>query len=128
MHISKLTTILFVESIEPCLASWQALGYVESMRVPERASDGPAQFVILKGKQGELMLQTRASLAEDMPVVHERKPAFALYADVPSLDEAKRALSGASYLIPRRKTFYGAEEAWLTLSDGVIIGLSQHTS
>lgn len=72
------------------------------------------------------MLQTRESVADDLPMVAMKKPSFVLYADVPSLTEAKKALRGATVLVPRRKTFYGAIESWLELPDGVILGLSEH--
>jgi len=72
------------------------------------------------------MLQTRASLAEDLPDVARRKPQTLLYADVPSLADAKKALRGATVIVPRRKTFYGATEAWLELEGGIILGLAEH--
>ena len=118
----KLTTLFVVDRIEPCLPTWEALGYAVIVRVPET---GPLGFVILKSKLGELMLQTKKSLAADMPSVAKRKPRSLLYADVPSLTEAKKALRGAEVLIPRRKTFYGATEAWLELEGGVILGLAE---
>lgn len=123
MNLKKLTTLLVVDRIEPCLSGWQALGYEVTVRVPE---EGPLGFAILSSKTGELMLQTRASLAEDLPDVARRKPQTLLYADVPSLTEAKKALPGATAIVPRRKTFYGATEAWLELEGGVILGLAEH--
>lgn len=123
MALSKLTTLLVVESIEPCLSTWEALGYAVAARVPEA---GPLGFVILAGPAGELMLQTRESLAEDLPVVAERRPSHVLYGDVPSLADAKRSLPAAKVLVAQRKTPYGATEAWLALEDGSVLGLSEH--
>jgi len=122
MTPKKLTTLFVVDRIEPCLPAWEALGYRVIVRVPET---GPLGFVILKSKLGELMLQTKKSLAADMPSVATRKPRSLLYADVSSLAEAKKALRGAKILVPRRKTFYGATEAWLELEGGVILGLAE---
>ena len=122
MTPKKLTTLFVVDRIEPCLPAWEALGYRVIVRVPET---GPLGFVILKSKLGELMLQTKKSLAADMPSVAKRKPRSLLYADVSSLAEAKKALRGAKILVPRRKTFYGATEAWLELEGGVILGLAE---
>ena len=34
MTLKKLTTLLVVERIEPCLPTWQALGYATTVRVP----------------------------------------------------------------------------------------------
>lgn len=123
MTARKLTTILIVDSIEDSLPSWEKLGYEVTVRVPE---EGRAGFVILSGNAGELMLQTRESVADDLPIIAKKRPAFVLYADVPSLATAKKAFRGATVLVPRRKTFYGAVESWLELSDGVILGLSEH--
>src|SRR3954471_11162334 len=123
MTPDKLTTLLVVEAIEPCLAAWEALGYTVSVRVPEKGTLG---FVILKSKAGELMLQTKRSLAEDLPDVAAPRPTHLLYADVSSLTEAKEALRSATVIVPRRKTFYGATEAWLELDGNVILGLAQH--
>jgi hypothetical protein len=123
MSLKKLTTLLVVDRIEPCLPTWQALGYAKVMQVPEK---GAAGFVILAGPAGELMLQTRESLAEDLPVVAKLEPTHVLYGDVPSLAEAKRALPGAKVLVARRTTFYGASESWLQLEGGAILGLAEH--
>ena len=123
MALKKLTTLLVVDAIEPCLPTWQQLGYAVTVRVPET---GAAGFVILNGPAGELMLQTRASLADDLPAVAARRPSPVLYADVASLETEKAALPGAKVLVAHRKTFYGANEAWLQLEGGTILGLSEH--
>jgi len=123
-NLTKLTTLLVVDRIEAALPAWQALGYSVSVRVPE---SGVAGFVILKGpNDSELMMQTRASLSEDLPVVARMKPSFLLYADVTELAKARQSLDKAKVLIEERTTFYGATESWLELENGVILGLSQH--
>ena len=71
MKLQKLTTLLVVDAIEPCLPSWSALGYEVTVRVPD---EGPLAFAILHAKSGELMLQTKASLKDDLPNVAERAP------------------------------------------------------
>jgi len=123
MNAKKITPLFVVEHIEPCLPQWEALGYEVTVRVPDA---GPLGFVILSGKLGELMLQTKQSLAGDLPAVSERKPSALLYADVASLADAKKALRGAEVLVARRKTFYGATEAWLELEGKVMLGLAEH--
>ncbi len=122
--LQKLTTILLVAKIEPCLAVWKALGYAVTVRVPEK---GPAGFIILAGPAGEVMLQTRASLGQDLPIVAKRKPSHLLYADVPSLTRATKALAKTKVLVPRRTTFYGANETWFELSDGQILGIAERS-
>jgi hypothetical protein len=123
MKLEKLTTLLVVDRIEDCLPTWKALGYDITVRVPD---EGDLDFVILSSKAGELMLQTKRSLADDLPPVAKRSPSTLLYADVASLAEAKKALPGAEVLIPTRKTFYGATEAWLVLPGGAVLGLAEH--
>jgi hypothetical protein len=123
MKLDKLVTLLVVDDIEACLPAWQALGYAVRVRVPDT---GPLGFVILASKLGELMLQTKRSLAEDLPAVAARRPTCLLYGDVSSLAEVKKALRGAAVIVPRRKTFYGATEAWLELEGNVILGLAEH--
>jgi hypothetical protein len=123
MNLDKLTTLLVVDRIEPCLPSWEKLGYAVKARVPET---GEANFVMLQGKAGELMLQTQRSLADDLPAIAQKKPAFLLYADVGSLATAKKVLPDAKVIVSERKTFYGAKEAWVELAGGVFLGLAEH--
>jgi hypothetical protein len=124
MMLQKLRTLLVVEAIEPCLPSWQQLGYEVTVRVPAK---GPLGFAILASSAGELMLQTRASLAEDLPAVAAKEPTHLLYGDVSSLAAASNSLAHARVLVPLRKTFYGADEIWFELENGVILGLARHT-
>jgi len=121
--LTKLTTLLVVDSIEACLPTWQALGFEITVRVPDA---GTLDFVILNDGRKELMLQTTSSLKDDLPDVAALKPAFVLYADVNSLERARKTLSSARTLVQERKTFYGATESWLVLPGNVVIGLAQH--
>jgi hypothetical protein len=124
MKLKKLTTLLVVDAIEPCLETWQALGYEVTVRVPD---EGPLGFAILASPAGELMLQTRASLAEDLPLVAAKHSTHLLYGDVASLSDAAATLTTARVLVPKRKTFYGALEIWFELENGMILGLAEHT-
>jgi hypothetical protein len=123
MQLKKLTTLLVVDDIAACLGTWQKLGYEVTVRVPET---GLAGFVVLVGAAGELMLQTKSSLADDMTDIARRTPSHLLYGDVDSLSAAEKALAEARVIVPRRKTFYGATEIWWELADGVILGLAEH--
>jgi hypothetical protein len=122
MKLDKLTTLLVVDRIEDCLPMWKTLGYQVTVRVPD---DGVLDFVILSSTLGELMAQTKRSLAEDLPLVAARSPSAILYADVASLAEAKQALTGVEVLVPERTTFYGMLEAWVVLPGGTVLGLAQ---
>src|ERR1700690_2812095 len=110
MKINKATPIFFVDAIEPALPFWSALGWSKDVEVPHGDKLG---FVILKHGERELMLQTHASLAEDLPQTKELAPKHAVYMDVASLDDAKKSLSGGRVLVDERTTFYGARESWV---------------
>lgn len=121
--LKKLTTLLIVDAIEPQLPIWQKLGYETVTRVPDTGALG---FVILKGNAGELMLQTKASIKEDIPDIAKRNPAVGLYADVDSITKTQGSLSGAELIVDQRKTFYGATESWFVLPGGTVLGLAEH--
>jgi hypothetical protein len=122
MKINKATPIFFVDAIEPALSFWSALGWSKDVEVPHGDKLG---FVILKNGERELMLQTHASLAEDLPQTKELAPKRAFYMDVASLDDAKKSLSGARVLVDERTTFYGARESWIVDPSGVLVGLAE---
>jgi uncharacterized glyoxalase superfamily protein PhnB len=123
VNVTKLTTIAIVDGIEPALAMWtNVLGFEKTVEVPHGDKLG---FVILVRDGIELMLQTRASIAGDMPKVAEIGVTHMLYADVASLDDAIASLGSAEVVVPRRKTFYGADEIWVRDPSGTIIGFAE---
>jgi catechol 2,3-dioxygenase-like lactoylglutathione lyase family enzyme len=109
MHDSdmQVTANLIVDSIEACLPFWvERLGFKKTVEVPH----GPALgFVILERGNAELMLQTRASLADDVPLGEGAYRAV-LYIKVDDLEPIRRALDGYPLVVPERTTFYGAQE------------------
>ena len=121
--LKKLTTVLIVDAIEPQLPIWEKLGYAIVTRVPDTGTLG---FVILNGKAGELMLQTKASLAEDIPDIAKRKPSYTLFADVDSIAKTQPALGGAELIVDKRKASYGPTESWFVLPGGTVLGLAEH--
>lgn len=118
--VKKLTTVVVVDAIEPVLGFWEALGFARVAEVPHGDRLG---FVILAGPGGELMFQTAPSVKDDLGVTGERA---ILYAEVTSLDEARRSVPGATVLIERRTTSYGATETWVRDPAGTVIGFSTH--
>lgn len=107
--MKKLTPVLMVEEIEPCLPFWvDRLGFRKTAEVPEGDRLG---FVILAKDGVEVMYQSRESVAKDVPALAEVRggPTF-LYVEVAELDAVERALAGLEPVIPRRTTFYGAQE------------------
>ncbi len=106
--MKKLTPVLVVDEIEPCLLFWvDQLGFKKTVEVPEGDKLG---FVMLNVGSTEVMLQTRASLKKDVPALAEGPYRTNLYIEVTDLDAVEDALEGVDYVFERRQTFYGATE------------------
>jgi len=107
--ISRITPVLTVEAIEPCLPFWvDRLGFEKTTEVPHGDRLG---FVILTRDGTEVMLQTRATVAADIPALADTPTkGTILFIEVASADAIEAALAGIEHVIPRRKTFYGADE------------------
>jgi uncharacterized glyoxalase superfamily protein PhnB len=126
MKIQKITPVLFVDKIEPALPFWQGqLGYEELVSVPLPNSDTKG-FVLLARGENQMMLQTRASLKDDLPAIHALAPTSVLYIDVDSLEAAKKATKGSEILVAERTTFYGAKEFAVKDPAGQILIFSEH--
>jgi len=124
LQIAKATAIHIVDAIEPSLQLWvEQLGWRVVVDVPDGDRLG---FVLLQRDSAELMLQTRRSLAGDLPKVAALSPSSILYLDVNDLALAERAVAGAELLVPPRKTFYGAHELFIRDPAGHVIGFSHH--
>ncbi|HET9986157.1 MAG TPA: VOC family protein [Longimicrobiales bacterium] len=107
--MQKLTPVLFVEAIEPVLPFWlDRLGFEKTGEVPHGDRLG---FVMLQKGDVEIMYQTRESVAADVPSLADTPMGGALlFVQVEDLDAVARALEGIAPVVPRRKTFYGADE------------------
>ncbi len=125
MHFNRLTPVLIVDRIEPCLEFWTTrLGFVRQAEVP--GADGLA-FVILARDGIEVMYQTRASVAADLPSVADdlHGHSTALFFSVDDLDTVEKALDGAQVLKPRHRTFYGSTEIYVREPGGNTVGFAQ---
>ena len=110
MNVKRATPVMVVDAIEPCLELWvERLAFEKTAEVPHGEALG---FVILEKDGVQVMLQTQASLSEDLPRLAEADAgtATALFVEVDDIDAVERALDGAEIVQPRRKTFYGATE------------------
>lgn len=122
MNIKQITPLHVVDAIEPALPFWeQGLGY---RRVAEVPHEGKLGFVLLVREGAQVMLQTRASAEHDVPAL--ARAGSALYVDVASLDEAKKAVAGLEAVLPERTTFYGARELWVRDPAGIVVCLAEH--
>lgn len=110
LAIRKSTPVLFVDSIEPCLAFWRdRLGFQVTAEVPAGDSLG---FVILLKEGVEVMLQTVDSLEGDAPdhARHFHGDKTWLFVEVEDIDALAAALDGCEIVLQRRATFYGSTE------------------
>ena len=122
----KLTPNLIVPSIELCLPFWVTrLGFTKTHEIP--APDGATLgFVILKRDSIELMLQSVASLAADVPPLAHAEYHSVLYIEVPEIAPLLAALEGWPLVVPERHTSYGAHELIVTDPAGNHIFFAAH--
>jgi len=121
--IQKATPLLRVERVEPSLTFWvDRLGFQKVTEVMEGDSLG---FVILAKGHVEIMLQSRASLAKDLPMlsVGALSPAV-VYLGVTNLEEIASKLSPTEIIVPKRTTYYGMDEIWVREPGGHVIGMA----
>ena len=111
MNVKRITPILFVQDVEPCVQFW-----VERFGFQKAAAglDGDkAAFAMLEKGNVELMYQSYASADKDVGTaiseVARKGPTF-LYVEVGNLDETIAAVKGTEVVMPKRKTFYGSTE------------------
>ncbi|MFZ0806836.1 MAG: VOC family protein, partial [Candidatus Sulfotelmatobacter sp.] len=110
MNVKRITPILFVEEIEPCVKFWvDRFGFQKTAEVPE---GNKLAFAMLQKGSIELMYQSYASADKDVTTIAQqvRKGPTFLYVEVDNLDEAISAIQGAEVVMPVRDTFYGSKE------------------
>jgi uncharacterized glyoxalase superfamily protein PhnB len=106
--MKKITPVLIVESIEKNLPFWcERLGFARQVEVPHGDVLG---FVILNRGPVEVMLQSRASVRDDIAALADDSYRSALYVEVEDLAPIRRATKGMKTLFEERTTFYGARE------------------
>jgi hypothetical protein len=120
--MKKLTPILTVEAIEPSLPFWDTMGFSKTVEVPHEDALG---FVILEKDGREVMLQTVASMKADVPAVVPRPGGSILFLEIEDLSAIEALVGDYELVVPRRKTFYGAEEIFVREPGGNVIGFAQ---
>ncbi len=122
---NKLAPVLVVDAIEPCLPFWtDRLGFTRTVEVPEGDRLG---FVILAKDGVEVMYQSRESVRKDIPALANGPAGGAnLYIEVDDVAAVERAVKGAEIVVPRRKTFYGADEIGVREPGGNAVIFGQH--
>jgi uncharacterized glyoxalase superfamily protein PhnB len=123
--MKKLTPVILVDEIEPCIPFWsERLGFQVTMTVPEGDKLG---FAILVNGPVEVMYQSRASVANDVPALAADPfgSRTHLFIEVESLQEFLPRVQGAPVVVPLRKTFYGSEEIGIRAPCGTTVVLAE---
>ena len=121
----KLTPVLLVEEIEPCLPLWiDRLGWTKTVDVPEGEKIG---FAILTKDGAEVMYQSWASVEKDLAKPHRRPngTSVGLFIEVSNLDDIVKRLKGVPLAMERRTTFYGMDEIGVTEAGGHMVIFAQ---
>jgi hypothetical protein len=116
----QITPMIYVQEIEPSLPFWIGrLGFEKIAEVPEGNKLG---FVMLKKGDAQLMIQTRSSVGNDLPVVSEMaRPSFCLYVVVNDFEDLKKRLAGADVVLAERMTFYHMREILIREPGGNLV-------
>jgi uncharacterized glyoxalase superfamily protein PhnB len=125
MTIKKITPVLFVEEVEPCVKFWvEQLGFQKTAEVPD---GNKLAFVMLQRGNLELMYQSYVSADKDVGAISKavRKGPTFLYVEVDNLDETITATKGAEVIMPVRTTFYGAREIGIKDPAGHFVTFAQ---
>ncbi|PCC70091.1 Uncharacterized conserved protein PhnB, glyoxalase superfamily [Nannocystis exedens] len=108
MKFTRITPVLVVDAIEDCLPFWtDRLGFERTAEVPHGDRLG---FVILTSGATEVMLQTVASVRDDVPGSDPAPGRTSLFIEVDDLAAVQRALGDWPRLVDQRDTFYGMRE------------------
>jgi len=135
MTLNSVTANLIVADVTRTV-DWylEVLGFQFTVGVVEGTEDSvfeatgqPLGFAMLKRDAVELMFQSHASVAVELP---DMKPAtgngVALYIDVDDVDELHAELSEhVDIVVGLNNTFYGAREFHLRDCNGMIVGFAQ---
>ena len=121
----KLTPVLVVDRVEPAAAFWrERLGFEQQFEVPH---EGAVGFVSLTNGGVEIMYQSRASVAADLPSLAAGEHRTVLFIEVDDLDAVERAMQGVEIVHPRRTTFYGMHEITVREPGGNVVVFAQPT-
>jgi hypothetical protein len=124
MNVKRITPVLFVKEIEPVLPFWvDKLGFTKTIEVPHGNKIG---FVALQKGSAEVMYQSYASVADDMPLIAEtRKGPTFLYIEVDNLEGVLSALKDSKIVQPERTAFYGMREVGFQEPGGHYVTFAQ---
>jgi uncharacterized glyoxalase superfamily protein PhnB len=109
----KITPVLTVKEIEPCLPFWvDRMGFQNLAQMPEGEQSGKIGFVMLERGGVELMIQSAASVGKDEPAFAPggESRVASLYIEVDDFGDTLKRLEGYPLAMKERTTFYGMRE------------------
>lgn len=121
----SLCPVLVVDEVEPCAKFWHKLGFETVHSV---AHDDKIGWIML-GRDGVMVqYQSRASIKKDIPGLKFGKPETSPghYVSVSDLKAVLKLLGRTKAALPKRKTFYGATEAFYRDPAGYLFVFAQH--
>ncbi|MFZ0213506.1 MAG: VOC family protein [Candidatus Acidiferrales bacterium] len=124
--VKRITPVLLVDEVEPCVEFWEQLGFEKTSEVPD---GNKLAFVALRKGNVEMMYQTYASVEKDPDALKSfsKGPTF-LYVEVENLDDVIAiiaAMKGVEVVMPVRTTFYGAKEVGAKDPGGHVVTFAQ---
>lgn len=121
--IERIIPILAVDRIENSLPFWVArLGFEVVAEVPHHDTLG---FVMLKRGDLTVELQSKASIAEDVPELAPLAGIATVYLPVQDILKIEKILEGYAPIISRRDTFYGMREVIVREPSGHFVFFAQ---
>jgi uncharacterized glyoxalase superfamily protein PhnB len=117
----KITPVLVVDAIEPCLPFWvDRLGFENVAQIPEGDGIG---FVMLMRDGVELMLQSVASVRNDVPAFAPEGASrvASLFIEVDDFADTLKRLEGYPMAMEERTTFYGMREVGVRDPGGNVV-------
>ncbi|HEX6927668.1 MAG TPA: VOC family protein [Gammaproteobacteria bacterium] len=121
--LKKLTPVLYVDRVEDQLPFWMdLLGFEKTVEVPH---DGALGFAILIRDSVEIMIQSHASVAADVPALAGEKARVPMFFETSNLDDIEERLANVEKVFPRRTTFYGATEIAVRDPAGNVVTFAQ---
>lgn len=124
--LSKLTPVLIVDAVEPCVRFWaDRFGFTIENQVP--GPDGALVFASVSRDGLDIMYQTKESVVADSPAQAPDLSGHstALFFTVPDLAAVEAAVGDVPIVKPRHKTFYGSTELYVREPGGNVVGFAQ---
>ena len=124
--VKRVTPVLFVEEVEPCLKFWERLGFQRAMEVPDGAS---LAFAAVQKDGTEIMYQSFSSAMKDPSASPASKAGLEshafLFIEVADLAPIMSALKGTKLEVEPHDTFYGSKEIVVLDPGGHFITFAQ---